>query len=71
MKQGYLALRRLVNEKILIGDDIEIIVVEAQGRGSSGSVILGIKAPSGVAIDREEVRLSKIESGKYPKKGGA
>lgn len=50
-----LVLSRRVSERILIGDDIEIIVVEIR----SDSVRLGIKAPEGVGVDRDEVRKRK------------
>lgn len=46
-----LILARKVDEKILIGDDIEIIVVGVSG----DNVRLGIKAPKDVKILRSEV----------------
>jgi len=46
-----LVLARKKDETILIGDDIEIVVVAIQ----SGKVRLGIKAPPGVRVDRLEV----------------
>jgi len=46
-----LVLARKVNEKILIGDDIEIIVVGVAG----DNVRIGIKAPQDVKILRSEV----------------
>ena len=51
-QKGYLVLTRYVGEKILIGDDIEIIVTEFKG----SRVNLGIKAPAGVTVLRAEVR---------------
>lgn len=51
-----LVLSRNIHEKILIGDDIIVVVV---GIRSDGRVKLGIEAPDDVAIDREEVRRSK------------
>ena len=52
-----LVLSRHVGEKILIGDDIEILVMDI--RGHAGKVRLGITAPVEVAVDRAEVRESK------------
>jgi len=53
-----LVLTRTVGGKILVGDDIELVVVEVKG----DSVRLGITAPRDVRIQREEVaRL--VESG--------
>lgn len=44
-----LVLKRDVDERIMIGDDIEIVVVEG------GSVKLGIKAPREIPVHRLEV----------------
>ena len=46
-----LTLTRKVGQKILIGEDIEIVVRDIRGR----QVRLGIIAPSGTAVFREEV----------------
>ena len=46
-----LVLSRKVDKKIMIGNDIEIIVVEVRG----DKVRLGIQATKGVPIHREEV----------------
>ena len=46
-----LVLSRLKGERIYIGDDIEITLVEIRG----DKVRLGINAPQDVAIHREEV----------------
>lgn len=46
-----LVLSRKINEKIMIGDDIELIVVAIAG----DNVRLGIKAPRDVKILRSEV----------------
>ena len=48
---GYLVLTRYRDEQIMIGDDIEIMVVEIK----SDRVKLGIMAPSGVGVHRREV----------------
>ena len=50
-----LVLARSENEKIRIGDDIEIIVVSVRGN----CVRLGITAPKSVRIDRQEVYEKK------------
>lgn len=47
-----LVLGRFVGEKILIGDDIIIEVIEVR----NGRVKLGIVAPSDIEVDREEIR---------------
>jgi len=46
-----LVLTRKVNQSIMIGDDIEIIVVDIK----PGNVKLGIKAPKNVPVHRSEV----------------
>jgi carbon storage regulator len=64
-----LVLKRHLDQKILIGDDIEIQVVRIQG-GADGSVRLGITAPRDVRIDRLEVR-ERIERRQRPEGGAA
>jgi carbon storage regulator len=46
-----LVLSRFVNEKIKIGDDITIMVVEVKGN----KVRLGIQAPRELPVHRQEV----------------
>lgn len=46
-----LVLTRNKNEKVLIGDNIEVVVLSASG----GQVRLGINAPKDVSVHREEV----------------
>jgi carbon storage regulator len=46
-----LVLARTTDQTIMIGDDIEITVVEVRG----GKVRLGIKAPREVRVHRKEV----------------
>lgn len=46
-----LVLTRKIDEKILIGDDIVITVLDSRGDG----VRIGIEAPRGIKIQREEV----------------
>ncbi len=52
-----LILRRKLGENISIGDQIRVSILEIQG----GQVKLGIEAPAGVPIYREEV-LDRIMS---------
>ena len=46
-----LILSRKVNDSIMIGDDIEIIVVDIKG----DQIKLGIKAPKNISVHRTEV----------------
>jgi len=46
-----LVLARKIGEKLKIGDDIELVVVEIKG----DTVRLGITAPRGIAIYRQEI----------------
>ncbi len=46
-----LTLTRKAGQKILIGDDIEIVVREVRGR----QVRIGISAPAGMPVFREEL----------------
>lgn len=48
-----LILSRKVNEVIVIGDDIRVMVVGYDVR--DGRVMLGIDAPRSIVVDREEV----------------
>lgn len=50
-----LVLTRLLNEKILIGENVTVQVMDIRG----DKVRLGIEAPKDVPIDREEVRQEK------------
>lgn len=49
-----LVLTRAVNETIMIGDDIEITIVDVKG----DKVRVGIKAPQTVPVHRKEVYLA-------------
>ena len=46
-----LVLSRQKEESIIIGDDVEVRVVDVRG----GKVRLGIKAPSEVSVHRKEI----------------
>ncbi|MEK6935902.1 MAG: carbon storage regulator CsrA [Nanoarchaeota archaeon] len=46
-----LVLSRQKNESIIIGDNIEIIIVDVRG----GKVKLGITAPKNISVHRKEV----------------
>lgn len=52
-----LILTRRVGEKVFIGDDIEVVVVDIQG----GQVVIGFTAPKAIPIQREEIH-SKIKA---------
>ncbi len=49
-----LVLSRQRDETIVIGDDIEVTIVDIRG----GKVRLGINAPKGVPVHRKEVWLT-------------
>lgn len=53
-----LVIRRRAGEAVLIGDGIEVRVLESSG----GRVTLGITAPKEVPILREEIRLAAEEN---------
>jgi len=57
-----LVLARKLNESIMIGDDIEVVVIDIKG----DQVKLGIRAPRKVTVHRKEIyqdiRQQNIES---------
>lgn len=55
-----LALSRKVNESIIIGNDIEITILEIKGE----QVKVGINAPKSVPVYREEVYTQIKEANK-------
>ena len=55
-----LALSRKTNESIMLGNDIEITVLEIKG----DQVKIGVKAPKSVAIFRKEIYLQIQEENK-------
>lgn len=52
-----LALSRKLGEKIVIGQDIRITVIKVEG----SRVILLVRAPADVPVNREEIFNQKIE----------
>ncbi|HPB83118.1 MAG TPA: carbon storage regulator CsrA [Spirochaetota bacterium] len=46
-----LVLARRINESIMIGDDIEVVVIDIKG----DQVKLGIKAPKKITVHRKEI----------------
>lgn len=50
-----LVLARKRRESIMIGDDIEVIVIESR----DGQVRLGVRAPDEVRVHRREIWLSE------------
>ncbi|MDI9508466.1 MAG: carbon storage regulator CsrA [Clostridiales bacterium] len=55
-----LALSRKVNESIMIGNDIEITILDIKG----DQIKIGISAPKSVPIYRKEIYLQILESNK-------
>jgi carbon storage regulator len=53
-----LVLTRKAGEKIVIGDDIIITILDVRGDG----IRIGIDAPRGIKIQREEVLLAVAEA---------
>lgn len=49
-----LVLTRQVDEAIMIGDTVEVTIVEVRGN----KVRLGVRAPAGVPVHRKEVYLA-------------
>lgn len=58
-----LVLTRNENERVMVGDDIIVTVVEIRG----GRVRLGFEAPGGVPVHREEVWLRVKQEQAVPK----
>lgn len=55
-----LVLTRKKGERICIGDDIVVEVIETTG---PNTVRIGVTAPQSVSIDREEVKKRKDQEG--------
>lgn len=52
-----LILTRRPNERIMIGNDITVVVVGVKGN----QVQLGVDAPQEMSVDREEIYLRKLK----------
>ena len=61
-----LALSRRIGESIMIGNDVEITIIEVKGE----QVRLGIRAPKNVAIHRKEIYLQIKEANQEVAKSG-
>jgi len=48
-----LILKRKMGQSIMIGDDVKVVVLGVKGN----QVRIGIEAPKGIAVHREEVYL--------------
>lgn len=55
-----LVLTRKLHQSIMIGDEIEVVVLEVRGE----QVRIGIRAPKDVAVHRKEI-YDQIQSGEY------
>lgn len=51
-----LVVTRKVKQRIFIGDDIVITLVEIEGGGKAR---IGVEAPANIRVDREEVREAR------------
>ena len=60
-----LILTRRINETIVIGDDVEVTVLDVKGN----QVRLGVKAPRSVQVHREEIyqRIQKEKEAELAK----
>lgn len=62
-----LVLSRKLNESVMIGDDVEVVVLDVK----EGVVKLGIKAPREVAVHRQEIyaqiKAENLRSAELPK----
>jgi carbon storage regulator len=60
-----LALSRKINESLMLGNDIEVTILEIKG----DQVKIGISAPKAVPIYRKEIYLQIQESNKEAAQG--
>jgi carbon storage regulator len=60
--RGMLVISRRAEERILIGDDVEIIVLET----SRGTVKLGIRAPRHIEVIRAELGETETPKARTP-----
>ncbi len=61
-----LVLTRAVNETIVIGDQIEITIIDIKG----GKVRIGIQAPASVSVHRKEVYQAIQEANREAARAG-
>lgn len=66
-----LVLTRRLDESILIGDDIEIRIVQVRGTGDQAVVRIGINAPKHVTVLRKEVHDEVVASNRQSVKVAA
>ena len=61
---GYLVLSRRINDRILIGDEVEILVSDIR-EARNGELIadIAIKAPKHVKILKQETYLEDLKNG--------
>ncbi len=50
-----LVLTRKVGQSIVVGDEIEILVLQVKGTADQAQVRVGIEAPRGVRVLRKEI----------------
>jgi carbon storage regulator len=62
-----LALSRKINESLMIGNDVEITILEIKG----DQVKIGISAPKAIPIYRKEIYIQIQESNKEAAQGSA
>lgn len=65
-----LVLSRRTEESIMIGDDIEIKIIQVRGSGDQATVRLGIVAPKNVTVLRKEVYLEVASENRRAAGGG-
>jgi len=58
-----LVLSRDARQRVIIGEGPAAVVVTVVEVSPGGRVRLGFEAPGGVSIDREEVRIDKLQNG--------
>ena len=57
-----LIITRRPLEAVMIGHDIEVVVLGVKG----SHVRIGVKAPKHIPVDREEIREAKTRDGSLP-----
>lgn len=61
---GYLVLSRRLNEKILIGPDIEILIADIRENSRGEPVVdIALKAPKNIKILKQETYLGDLKNG--------